>query len=63
MSESAEERRRRRAHAEVRIVRAGEDDAANARHDATYWLRVPVDQRAQLVWELSVEAFALRAPR
>lgn len=63
MAESAEERRRRRANAEVRVLRPGQDAAANAQHDATYWLRIPIDKRAELVWELSVEAFSLRAER
>jgi hypothetical protein len=61
MGDSAEERRRRRANAEVRVVRAGENEAANAKFDAGYWLRIPVDKRAEFVWQLSVEAFSVRA--
>jgi len=63
MAESAEERKQRRANAEVRVVRAGQDEAASARCDAAYWLRIPVDKRAEFVWQLSVEAFSLRAAR
>ena len=65
MSESAEERKKRRANAEVRVSRAGEAEAeaANAEQAAAYWLRIPVDERAEFVWELSVEAFSLRAER
>lgn len=59
MAESADERRARRVNAEVRVLRAGQDQTANASYDATYWLRIPVDKRAEFVWELSVEAFAL----
>ena len=33
--------------------------AENAKYDAAYWLRIPVDKRAEFVWELSVEAFSL----
>jgi len=29
--------------------------------DALYWLRVPVDQRARLTWDLSRELFVLAA--
>ena len=61
MAESAEERRRRRASAEVRVRRPGENETANAKFDAAYWLRIPVDERAEFVWELSVEAYSLRA--
>jgi hypothetical protein len=63
MAGSAAEPRRRRATAEVRVVRAGVDEAANAKHDALYGLRVPIEKRAALVWELSVEAFSIRATR
>jgi predicted secreted protein len=63
MAESAEERRKRRANAEVRVVRAGRGEAASARYDAAYWLRIPVDKRAEFVWQLRVEAFSLRASR
>ncbi len=59
MAETAEERRKRRANAEVRVLRPGHDEAANAKYDAAYWLRIPVDKRAEFVWELSVEAFSL----
>jgi hypothetical protein len=59
MAETAEERRKRRANAEVRVLRPGQDEAANAKYDAAYWLRIPVEKRAEFVWELSVEAFSL----
>lgn len=63
MDDSVEERRKRRGNAEVRVLRAGRDEAADARHDALYWLAIPIDQRAEFVWELSVEAFSLRPGR
>jgi len=63
IGETAEERRKRRASAEVRVLRPGQDEAATAKEDAAYWLRIPVDKRAEFVWELSVEAFSLHAPQ
>jgi hypothetical protein len=63
MVESAEERKQRRANAEVRVVRVGQDEAASARYNAQYWLRIPVDERAEFVWQLSVEALSLRTAR
>jgi hypothetical protein len=61
MAALAEERRRRRAKAVVRVARAGENEAANATLDAADWLRIPVDERSEFVGELSVEAFSVRA--
>jgi hypothetical protein len=63
MSEGAEERRKRRATAEVRVLRAGQDEVANSRYDASYWLAIPVDKRAEFVWELSLEAYSLATAR
>lgn len=61
MATDAELRKAARAHAKVRLFRAGESEAeANA--DALYWDRIPVDQRAQFVWELSLELHELSHP-
>ncbi len=60
MVETADERRKRRASAEVCVLRPDQDEAVNARYDAAYWLRIPIDKRAEFVWELSVEMFSLR---
>ena len=61
MSTDAELRKAARAHAEVRVFRADEGEA-EADADALYWERIPVDQRAQFVWELSLELHALSHP-
>jgi hypothetical protein len=59
--EDVEARRRARANAEVRIVRDG-DFAAEAVADALYWERIPIDERAEFVWQLSVELHRLAHP-
>ncbi len=55
---TAEERRNLRAHAEVRVFRAGEEEA-QADADALYWDRIPAGERAVFVWTLSLELHAL----
>ena len=61
MAKDAELRKAARAHAEVRVFRVGEEEA-EADADALYWDRIPVNQRAQFVWELSLEMHALAHP-
>jgi hypothetical protein len=61
MATDAELRKAARASAEVRVFRAGEQEA-EADADALYWDRIPVDQRAQFVWQLSIEMHALAHP-
>jgi hypothetical protein len=61
MPTDAELRKAARAQAEVRLFRAGEQEA-EADADALYWDRIPVDERAQFVWELSLEMHALAHP-
>ena len=61
MAESDKEARRRaRLAATVRVFRPGEEeDAATAgAHD---WCSIPLDQRAEFVWRLSVEQYSLAA--
>ena len=53
-----EARRLARAHCEVRIFRSG-DEASEADAAVMYWDRIPVDQRAEFVWNLSLELFGL----
>ena len=53
-----QERKRKRQSAEVRRFGPGEAEQ-EADADALYWDRIPVGERAQAVWELSVELFAL----
>jgi hypothetical protein len=57
-SSAADERRRARASAHVRVFRPG-DEEAEATESALYWLRIPVEERAEFVWKLSLEVFAL----
>lgn len=54
-------RRLARAHAEVRVFRAGESEA-EADADALYWDRIPQAARAAFVWQLSLELHALAHP-
>lgn len=61
MPTDAERRKAARAHAEVRVFRAGEQEA-EADADALYWDRIPVAERAQFVWQLSLEMHALAHP-
>ncbi|HET7544070.1 MAG TPA: hypothetical protein VFK05_29565 [Polyangiaceae bacterium] len=61
MLTDAELRKAARAHAEVRLFRAGEQEA-EADADALYWDRIPIDERAQFVWKLSLEMHALAHP-
>ncbi len=61
MSTDAELRKASRADAEVRVFRPGEEEA-QADADALYWDRIPVDERAQFVWKLSLELHALAHP-
>jgi hypothetical protein len=42
----------------VRVFRP-EDGEAEANADALYWNRIPVDERAEFVWHLSVELYGL----
>jgi len=57
----AESRKAARARAEVRIFRLGEQEA-EADADALFWDRIPVDERAAFVWQLSLELHALSNP-
>ena len=60
---AAEQRRARRALAEVRVFRHGEGEGeAEADAAALYWDRIPVDERAEFVWRLSVELHELSNP-
>jgi hypothetical protein len=61
MASDAELRKAARANAEVRVFHAGEKEA-EADADALYWDRIPVDRRAQFVWELSLEMHSLAHP-
>lgn len=61
MSMDAAARRIARAHAEVRIIREGDGELA-AEADALYWARIPVDERAEFVWRLSLELHELSNP-
>jgi hypothetical protein len=49
-----------RAGWESRVIRGGPDEMDRA--DAEFWQRIPVHERARVVWELSEELFALADP-
>jgi hypothetical protein len=57
----AEARRLARGSAEVRVFRPGESEA-EADADALYWDRIPMNQRAAFVWQLSLELYTLANP-
>lgn len=57
----AESRKAARARAEVRIFRLG-DQEAEADADALFWDRIPIDERAEFVWQLSLELHAISNP-
>ena len=60
-SPEAEARKAARAQAEVRIF--GEDELeAEANADALYWDRIPIHERAEFVWRLSLELHELAHP-
>jgi hypothetical protein len=57
----AEARRAARASWSAQVFRDGGLDSMTEADDE-FWLRIPVDQRARVVWELSEELFALSKP-
>jgi len=62
MSLTAEQRRAARASWEIRVFRGPNMQAEMEAADDEFWLRIPVDERARVVWELSQELFALAEP-
>jgi hypothetical protein len=61
MSTEADQRRLARAGAEVRIFRDVEGEL-EAAADALYWDRIPVNDRAEFVWRLSLELHDISNP-
>ena len=61
MSSAAELRKAARAGASVRVFRQGEQEA-EADADAEFWDKIPIDERAQFVWKLSLELHAIAHP-
>jgi len=63
---SAESRRAARANWSVQVFRdsgpGGLAASEMADADAEFWLRIPLEERARVVWELSEELFALSEP-
>jgi len=57
----AEARNAAREQATVRVYRPGEEAAA-VRADALYWDAIPLDERAEFVWQLSLELYAVSNP-
>ena len=58
MSADAAARRAARGHWEVVVTRDAEHGDLD---DDLYWLRVPIDERARLTWDLSRELYSLAA--
>jgi hypothetical protein len=56
----AAERKAARASWEGRVFRGGWEEMAD--YDALFWDRLPVDVRAEAVWELSKELHAIAHP-
>lgn len=54
----AASRKAARANWQV-VVQRNAPAATEEADDCTFWLRIPVDQRAAVTWELSREVFAL----
>lgn len=52
--EAADARRRARQACEVRVFRPG-DEEAEADASALDWARIPLAERAEFIWQLSVE--------
>jgi hypothetical protein len=57
---NAAERRAARSRWEGRVFRGGWEEMAD--YDALFWDRIPVDERAEAVWELSKELYELAEP-
>ncbi len=62
MSSAAEQRRAARANWSTNVFRGEHAWREMAEADEEFWLRIPVDERAQVVWELSRELFSLSEP-
>src|ERR1700690_1441138 len=58
MDEGAEARRKARSSYAVRVCREGDAERMED-DDALDWDRIPVDDRAAFVWQLSQEVYAL----
>jgi hypothetical protein len=58
MDEGAEARRKARSSYAVRVYREGDAERMED-DDALDWDRIPVDDRAAFVWQLSQEVYAL----
>jgi len=54
------ERKAARSKWEGRVFRGGWEEMAD--YDALFWNRIPVDERAEAVWELSKELGAIADP-
>lgn len=61
MDDAAGARRQARATYEVRVYREGDAERMSD-DDALDWDRIPVDERAAFVWQLSQEVYALAHP-
>jgi hypothetical protein len=59
---AAAARRTARAEAQVRILRQGDPEALEVHTSALDWDQIPVEDRPEFVWQLSVELHRLSNP-
>ena len=57
----SEPRTEARADWVARVIRPG-DGSDEAALDAAYWARIPVDERAEAAWQLSLEMWGIAEP-
>ena len=57
----SEPRTEARADWVARVIRPG-DGSDEAALDAAYWARIPVDERAEAAWQLSLEMWRVAEP-
>jgi hypothetical protein len=57
---TAAERKAARARWDARVFRGGWEEMTD--YDALFWDRIPVEERAEAVWELSKELHAIAHP-
>ena len=57
----SEPRTEARADWVARVIRPG-DGSDEAALDAAYWARIPVDERAEAAWRLSLEMWRIAEP-
>jgi hypothetical protein len=62
MAPDAEARRSARKQWRTQVFGPGEEEAMSDA-DALFWDEIPLDERAEVTWQLSAELFTLSNPR